>query len=95
MVIGVKVSMVAAKNSVRISTRNYSMLSGSCLRTVAGNHLCVTISDVEPEVDRPCEPPQGPEQSRAGLGGDAMPADRSSELLQGHEQPGANRDTGE
>ena len=41
------------------------------------------------------QPPQGPEQSRADMGGDAVPADRSSELQQGHEQPWANNDTGE
>ena len=39
------------------------------------------------------EPHQGPEQSRAGSGGDAVSADRSSESRQGHEQPGANSDT--
>ena len=32
----------------------------------------------EVTIDRPCEPPQHPEQSRAGA--DTVPADRSSEL---------------
>ena len=95
-VIGVKGSIVTAKNSVRIRTRNYAnwkLLKSGCRESPPCDY-----SDIEPEVvtiDRPCEPPQGPEQSRADLGGDAVPADRSSELQQGHEQPGANSDAGE
>ena len=46
-------------------------------------------------IDRSNEPAQGPEQSRAGSGGDTVSADRSSESRQGHEQPGANSDTAE
>ena len=94
--IGVKGSMVTAKNSVRIRTRNYA--DWKLLQNGSGESPLCDSSDVEPEVvtiDRPCEPLQGPEQSRADLGGDAVPADRSSELQQGHEQPGANSDTGE
>ena len=34
----------------------------------------------EVTIVRPCEPPQHPEQSRAGSGRDAVPADRSNEL---------------
>ena len=36
---------------------------------------------------------EGPEQSLAGSSGDAVPADRSSESRQGHEQPRADSDT--
>ena len=38
---------------------------------------------------------EGQEQSLAGPSGDAVPADRSSESRQGHEQPRANSDTAE
>ena len=88
--------MVNAKNSVRIRTRNYAdwkLFKNGCRESPPCDD-----SDVKPEVvtiDRPCEPPQGPEQSRADLGGDAVPVDRSSELQKGHEQPGANNDTDE
>ena len=92
----VKGSMVTAKNSVRIRTRNYAdwrLLKNGCRESPPCDD-----SDVEPEVvtiGSPCEPFQGPEQSRADLGGDAVRADRSTELQQGHEQPEANSDAGE
>ena len=96
VVIGVKGSMVTTKNSTRIRTRNYAdwkLLKNGCRESPPCDD-----SDVEPEVvtiDSPCEPPQGPEQSRADLGEDTVPADKSSELQQGHEQPGTNSDAGE
>ena len=85
VVIGVKGSMVTAKNSVRIRTRNYAdwkLLKYGCMESPPCED-----SDVELEVvtiNRPCESPQDPEQSRADSGGDAAQPDRSSELQQGH-----------
>ena len=77
--------MVTAKNSVRIRTRNYAdwkLLKYGCMESPPCED-----SDVELEVvtiNRPCESPQDPEQSRADSGGDAAQPDRSSELQQGH-----------
>lgn len=100
VVIGVKESMITAKNSVRIRTRNYAvqkLLKKGCRESPPCDD---SESDgaFEPDavkIDRSCEPPQGPEQSRAGSGGDTVSTDRSSESRQGHEQPGANSDTAE
>ena len=91
VVIGVKGSMITAKNSVRIRTRNYAywkLLKSGCRESP----LCD-----DSDSDDAYEPDEviieGPEQSLAGSSGDAVPADRSSESRQGHEQPRENSDT--
>ena len=91
--IGVNGSMVSAKNSVRIRTRNYAdwkLLKNGCRESPRYD---------DSDSDDAFEPDEviieGPEQSLAGPSGDAVPADRSSESRQGHEQPRANSDTAE
>ena len=85
--------MVTAKNSVRIRTRNYAdwkLLKSGCKKSPRGD---------DSDSDDAFEPDEviieGPEQSLAGPSGDALPADRSSESRQRHEQPRANSDTAE
>ncbi|XP_044176587.1 uncharacterized protein K02A2.6-like [Acropora millepora] len=89
VVIGVKGSMVTAKNSVRIRTRNYAdwkLLKYGCRESPPCEDSDVELEGVT--IDMPCE-------SGADSGGDAAQPDRSSELPQGQEQPAANSDTGE
>ena len=93
VVIGVKGSMVTAKNSVRIRTRNYAdwkLLKNGCRESPRCD---------DSDSDDAFEPDEviieGPEQSLAGPSGDAVPADRSSESRKGHEQPRANSYTAE
>ena len=93
VVIVVKGSMVTAKNSVRICTRNYAdrkLLKNGCRESPRCD---------DSDSDDAFEPDEviieGPEQPLAGPSGDAVPADRSSESRQGHEQPRANSDTAE
>ena len=88
VVIGVKGSMITAKNSVRIRTRNYA--DWKLLKTVAGNHLRVMILTAMVHLNstrlqlighvNPLKVQSNPEQA-----GDAVPADRSSESRQGCE----------
>ena len=91
VVIGAKGSMVIAKNSVRICTRNYAdwkLLKNGCRESPRCD---------DSDSDDAFEPDEviieGPEQSLAGPSGDAVPADRPSESR--HEQPRANSDTAE
>ena len=93
VVIGVKGSMVTAKNSVRIHTRNYAnwkLLKNGCRESPRCD---------DSDHDDAFEPDEviieGPEQPVAGPSGDAVPADRSSESRQRHEQPRVNSDTAE
>ena len=91
VVIGVKGSMIIAKNSVRIRTRNYTdwkLLKNGCRESPPRDD---SDSDHAFELDEVII--EGPEQSLAGSSGDAVPADRSSESPQGHEQQRANSGT--
>ena len=90
VVIGVKGSMITAKNSVRIRTRNYAdwkLLKNGCRESPPCDD---SDSDGVFELDEVII--EGPEQSLAGSSGDAVPGDRTSESRQGHEQPIANSD---
>ena len=83
VVIGVKGSMITTKNRVRIRTRNYpdwKLLKNGCRESPPcdDSDSGGAFEPDEVTIDRPCEPPQHPEQSRAGA--DTVPADRSSEL---------------
>lgn len=58
VVIGVKGSMITAKNSVRIRTRNYAAWeSPACDDSDSDG----AFEPVAITIDRSCEPPQGPE----------------------------------
>ena len=94
VVIGVKGSVITAKNSARIRTRNYAdwkLLKNGCRESPRCD---------DSDSDDAFEPDEviieGPEQSLAGSSRDAVEADRSSESSrQGHEQPRANSDPAE
>ena len=107
VVIGVKGSMVTAKNSVRIRTRNYAdwkLLKNGCRESPRGDDSDsddafepdeVIIEGPEQSLAGPSEDALPADSSLAGPSGDAVPADRSSKSRQGHEQPKANSDTAE
>ena len=71
VVIGVKGSMITAKNSVRIRTKNYAdwkLLKNGCRESPPcdDSDSDGAFEQHEVTIDRSCEPPQGPKQSRAG-----------------------------
>ena len=93
VVIGVKGSMITAKNSVRIRTRNYAESDWKLLKNGCGESPPCDDCDSDDAFEPEEVIIEGPEQSLAGSSGDTVPADRSSESRQDHEHPRANIDT--
>ena len=92
VVIGVKGSMITAKNSARIRTRNYA--DWKLLKNGCGESPRCDDSDSDDTFEPDEVIIEGPEQSLAGSSRDAVQVDRSRESSrQGHEQPRANSDT--